>query len=202
MDVGELAILVVGPAECPFVDEADPFIQAPGTLVEVVDVEPDSFEPKLAKAEVENSPDRVGAITLAGVARVADGDAETRRPVREVEVVEVDRPDGPVVVDATDDEMPRVAALSLEQCVEPALFEGQAQRCPGREEACGPSVAQPADEQRQIVTFGRTEVRQLATQKRFRPVGSPRHQAAIVTSRPSSIGLNASSRNGDGATGS
>jgi hypothetical protein len=52
----------------------------PCPLVEVEHLEPDPFEPQLAEAEVEKHAERIGAITLRRVGRIADDDPNPAPP--------------------------------------------------------------------------------------------------------------------------
>ena len=151
-----------------FVDEPEPLVDVAAPRVVVVDVEPDPLEAELAEPEVEQRPDRVRAVALRGVGRVADEDPEAGAAVRQVELVEVDRADGPVVLEPADHEEPAVAAVVIEHLVEPALLHRQADRAAEREVLGRPGVGQPADEERDVGPLAGPQVDELAVDDRAR----------------------------------
>src|SRR5262245_25498741 len=140
------------------VDEADALVQAARGRVRGVDVEPDPLESQLVEPEVEEHPEGIGAVTLRSVGWIPDLDAQTRAAVREVDRVEVERADGAAVPEEADHEVPAVAAVMLEEVVEPLLLEGNAQRTPDGEVPGHARVRQPPNEQRDVRSLGGSQV--------------------------------------------
>src|SRR5215218_8346731 len=98
MDVVVGVIAEQGVAQGPLMDEAHAFVHAPGSIVEVVDVELDPLEPKLTESEREHAPKGVAAVSAAGVLGISDRDAEAGAAAAQVHLVQVDPTDGPIVL--------------------------------------------------------------------------------------------------------
>ena len=64
-------------------------VGAAGTRVVRVDVELDALQALLAEAEVTDREQRLGAIALAPLLLLADGDAEGRRTILQVQIAQV-----------------------------------------------------------------------------------------------------------------
>ena len=153
MDVVERAGPEQPVAERPFVDESEPLVHAPGSVVVGVDVEPDPLQAQLSEAEGEHRAEGIGAVALIRVGGVADHDPQARRAVDVVDVVEVDRANWPAVIGPADDEVPDVVPVVLEQPAEPAFLQRQAEWATQGQRSRRPIVVEPADEQRQVVAF-------------------------------------------------
>jgi hypothetical protein len=165
------------------VDEAEALVHVLCPGVVLVHVEPDPLQAQLAEAEVEQGADRIGAVALGGVGRVADEDPEARAAVRQVERVEIDRPDGPVVLEPADHEEPAVAGVVVDHLLEPAFLHRLADRAPERQVLRGSGIGQPPDEERDVGPLARTKVDEPAVDERFgaRRVGDfRRHDGSLA----------------------
>jgi hypothetical protein len=172
VDVDEAAAVEEAVAERRLRDEPESLVDVAGPLVEVVHVEPHPDEPQLPEAEVEERRERVGAVAPGRVSRVADRDPDPGAAVHLIDLVEVEAADRAAIVEPADDEVPAVAALVLLEVLEPALLLRPAHRAAEREEPGCPGVGEPADEQRDVVTLGRTEEDEPAAEHRFRAAGA------------------------------
>src|SRR6478752_4864899 len=129
---------VVAPERVPerrLVDEAQPLVQPASLRVRVVHVEPDPLQPEPPEPEPEQRADRVTAESAARVPRIPDRDAEARAAVREVDLHQAARADGPAIDAQADDEEPLVAPVAFEDAIEPALLGGLRERGAGAQVA-------------------------------------------------------------------
>ena len=140
--------------------------------------------------------------------------------------MEIERSDRAAVDQPADHEQPAVAAVVVEQVLEPALLHREADRAAQVEVAGRALVGEPADEGRDVRPLGRPEVHEPAAVHRNGGVGLlGGHLAQSIAasgrlggrqggagrrdpgptasgSTPSSSAPNASSMNSDGASGS